>query len=420
MMKTIARGYIWEMKVLENVCIQKGSKRYRQAIVALFLGSIIAFGAEYCVQPIIPVIAATFDLQPTEASLAVSCGTGGMAIAMLLLAVFAKRMARKMTMTIALVGAALLTLGIAATESFGLILLFRFFQGILLAGFPVMAIAYVNEEFEPKIVGSIIGIYVAGTSLGGLAGRIILSTLTDFFSWQTSLAVMGLVYAVVGIFFWLFLPAAQQKIAESVQPNVIKDLKRLLGNKQLLGVYAIAFAVMGAFVCMYNFISYVLLAAPYNLSQTAIGFIFTIYLVGTVASGVMGRLCDRLGSGKVLTMAILCMLTGNLLTLFTLLALKILGLAVFTYGFFGAHTAACGWAGRLGKGNKAQISALYMLFYYIGASLLGTVGGKFLSAYGWGGIVAFLTAITGAAFVLSIILSKQAVSGKTEMQLQKT
>jgi len=52
--------------------------------------------------------------------------------------------------------------------------------------------------------------------------------------------------------------------------------------------------------------------------------------------------------------------------------------------------------------------------------LLGTVGGEFLSAYGWGGIVAFLTAITGAAFVLSIILSKQAVSGKTEMQLQKT
>lgn len=408
------------MKVLENVCIQKGSRRYKQAIVALFLGSVIAFGAEYCVQPIIPVIAATFALQPTEASLAVSCGTGGMAVAMLLLALFARKMARKMTMVLALVGAALLMLGIAATENFGLILLFRFFQGVLLAGFPVMAIAYVNEEFEPKIVGAVIGIYVAGTSLGGLAGRIILSTLTDFFSWQTSLAVMGLVYAVVGMLFWLFLPTPQQKIAKSVPADVLKDVKHLLGNKQLLLVYAIAFAIMGAFVCMYNFISYVLLAAPYNLSQTVIGFIFTIYLVGTVASAVMGRLCDRLGNGKVLTMAILCMLTGNLLTLFALLALKILGLAVFTYGFFGAHTAACGWAGRLGKGNKAQISALYMLFYYIGASLLGTVGGKFLSEYGWNGVVAFLTATTGAAFVLSLILSKQAVSAKEELHLQKT
>lgn len=47
----------------------------------------------------------------------------------------------------------------------------------------------------------------------------------------------------------------------------------LLQNKKIIMIYLIAFCVMGCFVCTYNFISYVLMAEPYNLSQTIIGFI---------------------------------------------------------------------------------------------------------------------------------------------------
>lgn len=388
--------------------IEKGTADYRKAVAALFLGSIVTFGAEYCVQPIIPVLAETFALMPAEASLAVSCGTGGMAMAMLLLAIIAKRLDRKTTMVISILAAALLAVGIAMTHSFGLILVLRLCQGVLLAGFPVMAIAYITEEFKPEIIGAAIGIYVAGNSLGGLAGRLILSTLTDAFSWQTSLAALGLAYTVIGVCFYFLLPRARQPLSVAAQANIKADLKRLLANRQLLAVYFVAFAIMGSFSCTYNFISYVLLAAPYNLSQTAIGFIFTIYLVGTVASAVMGRLADRWGNGPALCLGITCMLVGNLVTLFMPLPIKILGLAIFTYGFFGAHSAACSWSGRLAQGsNKAQVSALYMLFYYIGASVIGTGGGKFLSAYGWDGIAGFLTVIIGAALLAGLVLTKQ-------------
>ena len=57
-------------------------------------------------------------------------------------------------------------------------------QGILLAGFPSLAVAYINEEFNPKIIGAAIGVYVAATPLGGLVGRILISTLTDVASWR--------------------------------------------------------------------------------------------------------------------------------------------------------------------------------------------------------------------------------------------
>lgn len=55
------------------------------------------------------------------------------------------------------------------------------------------------------------------------------------------------------------------------------------------------------------------------------------------------------------------------------LIVKIIGLAIFTYGFFGVHSNACAWAPQSCQNDKAQVSAMYMLFYYIGASTFGTI-----------------------------------------------
>ncbi len=392
----------------ENEKIQKRSQNYWKALLALFFGSIVAFGAEYCVQPIIPVLAEAFDLTPAKASLAVSFGTGGMAFSMLLIASFAKHLERRKVMTIALIGSAILALIMAVSQSFGLILLLRLCQGILLAGFPAMAVAYINEEFDAGIIGAVVGIYVSGSSVGGLIGRMLLSILTDFFSWRIALGTLAVLYAVIGVCFFLLLPKAKYAHKKTTgNRSGLAEFKRLLSNSQLVGVYFIALAIMGSFVCTYNFISYVLLAPPYSLSQTMVGFIFLLYFLGTVASTVMGRLTDRIGNGPVLCISIFCMLTGSLVSLFTLLLFKLIGLGIFTYGFFGAHSAACGWAGRLDGGDKAQISALYMLFYYIGASVIGTVGGTFLSIYGWAGIVGFLSAVLLFALFIAFWLTKK-------------
>ncbi len=57
---------------------------------------------------------------------------------------------------------------------------------------------------------------------------------------------------------------------------------------------------MGAFVGLYNFLGFRLLEAPYGLGQTAIGAIFLLYLVGTWASALSGRLAERYGRRNTL------------------------------------------------------------------------------------------------------------------------
>ena len=389
----------------ETSYIKKGTPVYQRAIAVLFLGSLAAFGAEYCLQPIIPVLAREFQLDPATASLAMSFGTGGMAVSMLAIAGLAKRLARKQTMTVAISVASLLAIGMAVSHSFGFILLLRLCQGALLAGFPALALAYISEEFDPHCVGLVVGIYVSGSSLGGLFGRLLISTATDYFSWRYALGAAGLFYLAISLLFWFGLPNPQRPLQRQAQAPASKDLWKLLHNGRLLGIYAVAFAAMGAFVCTYNYITYVLIAPPYSLSQTAIGFVFSIYLIGTLASTLMGSLSDRYGNGLILVISLLVMLSGILVTLSTPLFVKIAGLALFTYGFFGAHCTACGWAGKLARGDKAQASSMYMLFYYIGASVVGTAGGAFLSHFGWAGVVSSLTALLIAALLLSLRLA---------------
>lgn len=385
--------------------INKGTREYNLALIMMFFGSMAAFGAEYCLQPIIPILAGDFNLTPTEASLSMSFGTVGMALSMLLIASISKYLDRKKVMVIALGISSILILIMSFTETFGLILVLRFIQGVLLAGFPSLAVAYINEEFNPRILGAAIGVYVAATPLGGLTGRILISTLTDIATWRTGLLITGILYLISALMMWFFLPPSLNKKIEHGRIHIAwQDFFSLLRDKKIIMIYLIAFCVMGCFVCTYNFISYVLMNEPYNLSQTVIGFIFVLYLVGSASSAIMGTLSDHYGHGCMIIISIIIQFIGILITLFTPLILKIVGLAIFTYGFFGVHSNACAWAPQSSRNDKAQVSAMYMLFYYIGASAFGTIGGVFLSDFGWTGVVIFESVILSIGLILSIIL----------------
>ncbi len=394
--------------------IEKGARRYYLAIAALFMGSMVCFGAEYCVQPIVPVIAESFGLSPTRASMAVSAGTLGMSAAMVMIAIFARRFPRRKVMSCGLAGAAVLAVCISVSENFHLVLLCRLLQGILLAGFPAMAIAYINEEFSPAIIGAVVGIYVGGNSIGGLVGRILLSTLTDLFSWRYALMVLSVVYLVMAVLFFFLLP--KEKFQRKVQQKGtgLREFFRILRNRRLLAVYFIGMSVLGVFVCNYNFITYVLLAEPYNLSQTAVGFVYLLYLLGTLSSAVMGAMTDRKGNGLVAVVSLLIMAAGMMVSMLAPLLAKIAGLGMMTFGFFGAHSAACSWVGKLDPADKASLSALYMLFYYFGASVYGSAGGIFLASFGWDGIVFFSMGIIFMALCAALWL-RRAVQAEKEI-----
>jgi MFS transporter, YNFM family, putative membrane transport protein len=161
---------------------------------------------------------------------------------------------------------------------------------------------------------------------------------------------------------------------------------------------------MGGFVTLYNYLGYRLTEAPYSLSQTAIGAIFSAYLVGTLSSAWIGELAGRLGRRRVLWAMIATMLAGVALTLFHHLALILAGIVAVTFGFFGAHSIASSWVGNRALTGKAQASALYLFCYYLGSSATGTLGGVFWTHWGWPGVSALVTLLLIVALALAIRL----------------
>jgi YNFM family putative membrane transporter len=386
--------------------LQQGTPAFRKAIFALFAGGFITFSILYDVQPLMPVFSKEFHVSAATGSLTLSVTTLTLAVSMLITSSLSEAWGRKIVMSVSLLLSSLIVIITSFSPTFSSLIGFRILQGAVLAGLPAIAMAYLSEEVDPLSLGAAMGIYISGNSIGGMAGRIITGSVTDFFSWRIAMLTIGVISLVLSIWFWLHLPNSKYFTPKPLKlKNLFASLFEHLKDPALLCLYGIGFILMGSFVTLYNYISFQLLEPPYNLSQTIVGWIFIVYLTGTFSSTWMGRLSDRFGRRKVLWIGLVIMVSGAVLTLIDLLVIKVIGIAIFTFGFFGSHSIASSWVGRRAQTEKAQASSLYLFFYYCGSSLAGTTGGYFWSNYGWGGVIGFIVCLLLIAFPLSIKLS---------------
>lgn len=385
--------------------IQKGTKAFHKANWALFLAGFITFANLYITQPLLPTFAEEFDVSPAVASLSLSVTTFALSISMIIVGSLSEAWGRKSLMTISIFAASVLTLALAFASNFEMILVLRVLQGVAFAGLPAIAMAYLGEEINPSSLGVAMGLYISGNSVGGLSGRVIIGTLTDLYNWQVGMIVLGIISLLISILFVWMLPNSKHFTARPLQIKALTtSLIQHLKDPSMLCLFGISFVLMGSFVTLYNYIGFKLMAPPYNLSATIVGWIFIIYLVGTFSSAWFGSLADRYGRQKMLLLSIAIMLIGAIHTLNGLLSLKIIGITIFTFGFFAAHSIASGWVSKRATHDKAQASSLYLFFYYFGSSVGGTVGGVFWMHFGWIGVITMITVFLAVACLLSLLL----------------
>lgn len=385
--------------------LQKGTKEFTLANLALFAAGFITFANLYITQPLFPQFTSYFGVSPATASLSLSLSTGVLSVTLILFGSLSESWGRKRLMTFSIFAASILTVLLAFAPSFETLLLLRCLQGFVFAGVPAIAMAYLGEEVDPKSLGVAMGLYISGNSIGGLSGRIIMGTMSDHFTWQIGMVFTGTLSLLICLYFVWALPASKHFTPRKLEFKALtRSLFQHIKDPGLLCLFGISFTLMGGFVTLYNYISYKLLEAPYNLSSTVVGWIFVVYLVGTFSSTWFGSLSDKFGRSKVLLVGITIMLTGALLTLPVNLFIKIAGMVIFTFGFFGSHSIASGWVSLRAVKDKAQASSLYLFAYYFGSSIGGTTGGLFWAKWGWNGVIAFISTCIITAITLAVTL----------------
>ncbi len=378
--------------------LERGSRAYWHASIALLFAGYATFSLLYCVQPLLPEFTKSFGVSPAQSALSVSVATAALAIAIFVAGFVSEGWSRHKLMTLSLTISSLLTIVAAFLPSWHGLLIVRALEGLALGGVPAVAMAYLAEEVHPDGLGLAMGLYVGGTAIGGMSGRVISGILADFFSWRVAIGGIGVLGLLATLAFRALLPPSRRFVPRAGMgfTHHRTALTGHLKNRGLPFLFLIGFVLMGSFVTIYNYVGYRLIASPFNLSQTAIGAIFVVYLTGVVASPWSGKMADVFGRGRVLIAALALMIAGVAMTLSTSLPVVIVGIAGMTFGFFAGHSVASGWVGLLAKGAKGQAAALYLLAYYIGSSVLGSWGGHFWTIDGWRGV-------TGLVFVLLVI-----------------
>jgi MFS transporter, YNFM family, putative membrane transport protein len=379
----------------------------RRVRLGLFAAGLATFALLYVPQPLLPSLSRAFGASPAAASLAMSAGTFALAIAIIPLSSLSEVRGRREVMTFSVITAAVLGLIVPLSPSLPVLIGIRVLQGVALAGVPATAMAYLAEEVDHADLGRAMGLYIAGNAIGGLSGRVIAGVLAEHGGWRVATAGVSALALACAIVFAVLLP--RSNFFTPSAPRFRALLATLAGNLAdtgLLRLYLIGFALMGAFVTVYNYLTFRLVGAPFDLSTSVIGALFTVYLAGTWSSTLAGRLADRAGHRTVLAAGVAVAIAGVALTLPASLALVVAGLVVLTAGFFAAHSVASGWVGSRARVAPGQASALYLCLYYIGSSVAGSGGGIFYSHGGWPLTAVFAIALFTVALASAVSLKR--------------
>lgn len=387
--------------------ISYGTKPFYAILLCLFLAGFAIFSSLYCVQPMMPIFGEFFKVTPTHSSFPLSFSTIALAVGLLFAGLLSDRFGRKPVMVFSLFSTATLLIISSRVPLWEFFLLSRVLIGFAVSGVASVAMTYIGEEVAEKDVGFAMGLYISGTAIGGMSGRLIAGVLIDSITWQTAMMIIGLLNLSIAVVFYLTLPASKHFQSYPIRFDRFKQsFVKNFQDRKLRLLFAQGFILMGSFVTVFNYMSYHLLEKPFELSQAWIGVISLAYLSGIYSSPRAAAWSQKFGRGKVLATMLCSMILGLWLMLIPSLTFVLIGLLLFTFSFFAAHSTSSSWVSVQSLQYRAVGSALYLFCYYLGSSVLGSSGGLVWECFGWQGLTVAITLVLVIGLIIALKLGQ--------------
>lgn len=387
-----------------------GTAEYRRVLVGLFVAGVATFAVLYSPQGLLPELAVQFGVSATSATLTISLTTLALGLALLVAGPVSDVVGRTRLIHLSLWASAVVALACAFVPGWGALLALRLLQGLVLAGLPAVATAYLREELDPSTHARAAGLYIGGTAIGGMAGRLVAGFGADFGGWRWGFGTVAVMALASALLVQVLLPASRRFVAA---PSGARELlhrgRKALGDRALVMLYVIGGCVMGAFVAVFNIVGFRLTDDPFDLRLAAASLVYLVYPVGAVASVVAGRLADRYGRRRIMPFGCVLAIAGVLLTLVPSLAVLIAGMALLTAGFFAVHGLASGWVpvrAHAENVSSAQAASLYVFTLYLGSSVFGSLAGTTWHGDGWPGVVSLAVVLLVVTAALALWLRR--------------
>jgi YNFM family putative membrane transporter len=373
------------------------------AVGALNFATVAVYADLYITQPILPLLSQEFGIRPAAAGLTVSVVVLMIAAVSSVYGSLSDIVGRKPVMVASCFLLALPTLACALASSFRMLVLFRAFQGLLIPGVTAVAVAYIGDSYSEAELGPKVGGWIAASAAGGLTGRVLSGLLAAWLSWRAPFVFFGVLTLVGAAAVARALPAG--KASEGVRlSHAYRGMFGHFRNRRLIGSFAIGGAVFFAFIGVFTYLPYYLTAPPFRLSTALVSSVYLVYIAGVFTSLASGRLSRRVGRRAVMAAGLVIAALGVLATLAHSLPVIVLALVVLCVGMFAVQSTAPAFVNANAEGAKGAAGALYVTFYYVGASLGSVLPGYALQLWGWAGVVGACAAALLAGLLADALL----------------
>jgi YNFM family putative membrane transporter len=314
------------------------------------------------------------------------------------------RFGRKRVMVTACALLAMPTLLCATATSFRTLLAFRALQGVLVPGVSAVAVAWLGDEYPGAELGRKVGLFIAASVAGGLLGRVLSGLVAEWISWHAPFVVFGLLTLAGAVLMAKELPSPPPHVLAGAGSPL--HALRHFANPRLLGAFVSGGAAFFGFIGIFTYLPYHLTAPPYRLGTSAVSSLYLAYLAGIFTSLLTEPFVKRHGERAVIAAGFAIAIVGAAATAIPSVAAVAIALLVLCVGMFAVQSTAPAFVNREAKSGKGAAGALYVSFYYGGATLGAFLPGHALEAWGWTGVLGACVAAFAVGMLADLVLCR--------------
>ena len=278
--------------------------------------------------------------------------------------------------------------------SFNLFIIAMALMGICAALIPASMFPYIAKTSPRKKIGIYMGSIVASGTLGVILGRVSMGVLTSIIGWQVSFRIVSFVLFFLAALTFLSLVEKDDENSKNHQEltRLYANSIRLLFDPKILSLLLAGFSLFVGFLGMVTFLTYRLIAPPFNFSSGEVGWISFAGITALIAP-FAGNLSQKIGTNKIIFYSLLvCLLSFQFMGWFQSITLTVFGLLLLFLGVYTFQPVLFLLvAQNVPKESIGSASSLYILFCIGGGSLSSIFLGPVWHSYGWSGITTICT-----------------------------
>lgn len=363
--------------------------------------AIFAFFVLYAPQPLLPVFANDYGISVAAAGALMTATLIPLAAAPLLYGYLLSTVSPMRLLKFSLLAMGLSCLVFTHSDSYQLSFAIRLLQGILLPAALTAITTHISAHSPPNELQKNMSLFITGTILGGLFGRVLAGFFAAYLTWQ--LFYYGLAAALLLTAF--FIPKPDKSIKTRYAVLSFNSVVQAFKTSGVAKIYLSVFCLFFSFVALLNYLPFMVKTLLGEASEMLLGLMYCGFIMGAVTSLNAQRLIRLFGEAKrVMLLGYSCFLLAIALLFIPKVSVIFAVLFLFCGSMFLVHSVAAAEVNHRSKDNKSIVNALYVTFYYSGGVLGSYLPGILYQQYGQSALLLCLFGVSAIGWVILFIL----------------